>query len=167
MINGADLTWFIRNVWGHFALDHTVPGALQFPSERRRGSGADGHRRAPSVGRSCGVHRRVAHHSSPGRRSPCQRRQPDTPGTDLGVWPGRCHSRCCRAAHVTASGSPSPASTAANRPRRREQYRGIWLGCRYGCGHDRPILARTGSTVTSVGVAAVPGLRSLRSRDPG
>lgn len=40
LINGANdvLTWFVRDVWGHFVLDHTVPGAPLFPSERRTGS---------------------------------------------------------------------------------------------------------------------------------
>ncbi len=42
LINGADqaLAWFVRDVWGQFAVDHTVPGAPLFPSERRASSGA-------------------------------------------------------------------------------------------------------------------------------
>lgn len=54
MINGADqaLTWFVRDVWGHFALDYTVPGAPLFPSERRPGGGADGRTTADVFRRS-------------------------------------------------------------------------------------------------------------------
>jgi len=46
------LTWFVRDVWGHFALDHTVPGAPLFPSERRTGSGASGRTTADVFRRS-------------------------------------------------------------------------------------------------------------------
>jgi site-specific recombinase XerD len=54
MINGANhvLTWFVRDVWSHFALDHTVPGAPLFPSERRTGSGASGRTTADVFRRS-------------------------------------------------------------------------------------------------------------------
>ncbi|MET9359189.1 site-specific integrase [Streptomyces sp. NPDC006617] len=44
LINGADksLRWFIEDVWGHFGIDHTPPGAPLFPSERRSVSGRAG-----------------------------------------------------------------------------------------------------------------------------
>jgi site-specific recombinase XerD len=44
LINGADraLTWFVQDVWGHFAVDHALPGAPLFPSERRGHHGVGG-----------------------------------------------------------------------------------------------------------------------------
>jgi integrase len=42
LIDGADsnLRWYIEDVWGNFDVDHTLPGAPLFPSERRAGGGA-------------------------------------------------------------------------------------------------------------------------------
>jgi integrase len=42
LINGADetLRWFITDVWGHFDVDHTRPGAPLFPSERKNRDGS-------------------------------------------------------------------------------------------------------------------------------
>jgi site-specific recombinase XerD len=42
LINGADRTlrWFIEDVWGQFADDHTRPGAPLFPSERKNADGS-------------------------------------------------------------------------------------------------------------------------------
>lgn len=41
LINGADraLVWFIEDVWGQFDVDHCLPGAPLFPSERRCADG--------------------------------------------------------------------------------------------------------------------------------
>jgi site-specific recombinase XerD len=37
---GRTLRWFIEDVWGHFDVDHTRPGAPLFPSERRHADGS-------------------------------------------------------------------------------------------------------------------------------
>jgi site-specific recombinase XerD len=41
LINGADrvLRWYVQDVWGHFDLDHTRPGAPLFVSERKHTDG--------------------------------------------------------------------------------------------------------------------------------
>jgi site-specific recombinase XerD len=41
LINGADrlLRWYVQDVWGHFDLDHTRPGAPLFASERKHPDG--------------------------------------------------------------------------------------------------------------------------------
>lgn len=54
LINGADqtLAWFVRDVWGQFAVDHTVPGAPLFPSERKNLDGAGGRATADVFRRS-------------------------------------------------------------------------------------------------------------------